>query len=152
MYNVKGINITEIELPCGVSIPLSNGNVYITGKNRTPLSVILFFFVTWPACFITGSKAELPAGYEITAEVARPVIFNVNDGHLVSGKVSESTIENQNSLKQEIVRIKTRNGQIIKAIIQSTDDLYYYYKLQSKPYGKTKRIKKSNVKEVIPIT
>lgn len=69
-----GIAINEIELPSGIKIPLTNGNVYITGKNRTAASVLLFLFVTKPACFITGSKAEMPVGYEITAEVARPIV------------------------------------------------------------------------------
>ena len=29
-----------------------------------------YCFVTMPACFICGSKAELPAGYEVQANVA----------------------------------------------------------------------------------
>ena len=146
-----GIKINEIELPCGVKVPLTNGNIYITGKNRTPLSVLLFLFVTWPACFITGSKAEMPAGYEIAAEVARPVAFNINDGHL-SGKVSESsfvTSQNDNKQNQENVLLKVRGGQKVKAIIQSQDDIYYYYKLQNKPDGRTYKIKKSKVKEIV---
>lgn len=65
-----GININELITPNGEVIPLTNGNVYVTGKNRTALSVVLFAFVVWPACFICGSKAELPAGYEVMAVVA----------------------------------------------------------------------------------
>ena len=63
-------SITEIVLSDGTIIPIHNGNFEIKGTNRTALSVVLFCFVTIPACFITGSKAEMPAGYEIVANVA----------------------------------------------------------------------------------
>ena len=65
-----GININELVTPNNEVIPLENGDVYVTGKNRTPLSVILAVCFVWPACFITGSKAELPMGYEIQANIA----------------------------------------------------------------------------------
>lgn len=65
-----GIKINEMYGPNGEMIPLTNGDVYVTGKNRTALSVILFCFVTMPACFVCGSKAEIPAGYEVQANVA----------------------------------------------------------------------------------
>ena len=73
-----GIRITEMYGPNGEMIPLSNGEVYVTGKNRTALSVALFAFVVWPACFICGSKAELPAGYEIQANVAANTVVKIN--------------------------------------------------------------------------
>lgn len=63
-------SITEIVMPNETVIPIHNGNFEIKGKNRTALSVILFFFVTMPACAITGSKAEMPAGYEIVGNIA----------------------------------------------------------------------------------
>lgn len=63
-------SITEIVMPNGTVIPIQNGNFEIKGKNRTALSVILFLFVTMPACAITGSKAEMQAGYEIVGNVA----------------------------------------------------------------------------------
>lgn len=65
-----GIRISEILLPNGEIIPLQNGDINIKGKNRTALSVVLFCVVTMPACFICGSKAEMPNGYEIQANVA----------------------------------------------------------------------------------
>ena len=65
-----GLNITELVMPNGTVIPLQNGIVQIQGKNRTALSVGLFIFVAWPACFICGSKAEMQAGYEIQTNVA----------------------------------------------------------------------------------
>lgn len=65
-----GIRINELITPNGDVVPLTNGDVYVTGKNRTALSVILFCFVTMPACFICGSKAEIPSGYEVQTNVA----------------------------------------------------------------------------------
>lgn len=65
-----GIRINELITPNGDVVPLTNGDVYVTGKNRTALSVILFCFVTMPACFICGSKAEIPYGYEVQTNVA----------------------------------------------------------------------------------
>ena len=73
-----GIKITELITPNGEMIPLTNGDVYVTGKNRTTLSVLLFCFVTVPACFICGSKAEIPAGYEIQANVAANTLVKVD--------------------------------------------------------------------------
>ncbi len=65
-----GIKLTEIYGPNGELVPLTNGDVYVTGKNRTPLSVCLSLFVAWPCCFIHGSRAEIAAGYEVQANVA----------------------------------------------------------------------------------
>ena len=65
-----GIKISEMYGP--------NGDVYVTGKNRTALSVTLFAFVVWPACFICGSKAEIPSGYEVQANVAANTLVKVN--------------------------------------------------------------------------
>lgn len=73
-----GIRITEMYTPNGEMIPLQNGDLYVTGKNRTTLSVLLFCFVTMPACFICGSKAEVQAGYEIQANVAANTVIKVN--------------------------------------------------------------------------
>lgn len=72
-----GIMISELYAPNGEMIPLSNGNIYVTGKNRTALSAVLFCFVTIPACFICGSRAEIPAGYEVHANVASNTTVSV---------------------------------------------------------------------------
>ncbi len=73
-----GIKVTEMYAPNGEMIPLQNGDLYVTGKNRTTLSVLLFCFVTIPACFICGSKAEVMPGYEIQANVAANTVIKVN--------------------------------------------------------------------------
>ena len=64
------VEITELIMPNGTIIPLNNGNIQIKGTNRTALSVLLFCFVTIPACAICGGKAEMQSGYEIQANVA----------------------------------------------------------------------------------
>lgn len=58
------IDITDITLTSGERIFLSNTQVRVSGKNRTPLSVALGVFV-WPCIFIPGTKAVMPAGYEV---------------------------------------------------------------------------------------
>lgn len=60
----------------GQNIPLTHSTVSIEGKNRTTLSVLLFLFVTMPAAFITGSRAEMPAGYEVNALTAQSVTIS----------------------------------------------------------------------------
>lgn len=73
-----GIKVSELITPNGEMIPLTNGDVYVTGRNRTTLSVLLFCFVTVPACFICGSKAEIPAGYEFQVNVAANTLVKVD--------------------------------------------------------------------------
>lgn len=70
--------INEIVMPDGSVIPITNASFEIKGKNRTALSVVLFLFVTIPACAITGSRAEMPAGYEVVGNVASTVTITVN--------------------------------------------------------------------------
>lgn len=72
-----GININEINLPGGQNIPLNNGNVYVEGTNRTAVSVLLFLFITWPACFICGGKAELQNGYTVQTFVDQDTILQL---------------------------------------------------------------------------
>ena len=71
-------SITEIVMPDGSVIPIQNSNFEIKGKNRTALSVVLFLFVTIPACAICGSKSEMPAGYEVVGNVASTVKVKVD--------------------------------------------------------------------------
>lgn len=64
-----GINISYLNLPSGTPIYFSNTDVRIYGKNRTPLAVVTGIFV-WPCIFIPGTKAVMPAGYEVQATIA----------------------------------------------------------------------------------
>ena len=67
------ISINNLFLPNGEPLYFSNTDVRISGKNRTPLAVVLGLFV-WPCIFIPGSKAVMPAGYEVQATVASNTI------------------------------------------------------------------------------
>jgi len=49
-----GIEVKEIVLPNSTVIPLTNGNVYTTGKNQTAISVVVFIFTLLP--FPCGQK------------------------------------------------------------------------------------------------
>lgn len=63
------IKLVNLILPNGEQIYFSNTMARITGKNRTPLAVVTGLFV-WPCIFIPGSKAVMPAGYEVQAVVS----------------------------------------------------------------------------------
>ncbi|MBR1732218.1 MAG: hypothetical protein IJ729_00520 [Alloprevotella sp.] len=63
------ITIDRMNLDGGESVFFSNTAVRVTGKNRTPLAVVTGLFV-WPCIFIPGTKAVMPAGYEVQAMVA----------------------------------------------------------------------------------
>ena len=63
------ININSLNLPNGEPVYFSNTDVRIYGKNRTPLAVVTGLFI-WPCIFIPGTKAVMPAGYEVQAVVA----------------------------------------------------------------------------------
>ena len=70
------ITINSLNLPDGEPVFFSNTDVRIYGKNRTPLAVVTGIFV-WPCIFIPGSKAVMPAGYEVQATVASNTVINV---------------------------------------------------------------------------
>lgn len=63
-----GIKIRYLTLPSGDTVNFASSEVYITGKNRTPLSVVIFCFTCLP--LPCGSKAEMKIGYEFDATVA----------------------------------------------------------------------------------
>lgn len=65
-----GIDVKTVTLPDGTVLPLTSNGVQIKGANRTTLSVLLFLFVTIPAAFIPGGRAEMPANYEIECQLA----------------------------------------------------------------------------------
>ena len=63
-----GIKLRYLTLPSGDNVNFSSSEVYITGKNRTPLSVVIFCCTCIP--LPCGSKAEMKIGYEFDASVA----------------------------------------------------------------------------------
>ena len=70
------ITINNLILPNGEPLYFTNTDVRIYGKNRTPLAVVLGI-LCWPCIFIPGSKAVMPAGYEVLATVAANTTFAV---------------------------------------------------------------------------
>lgn len=63
-----GIKVRYVTLPSGDIVNFTSSDIYITGKNRTPGSVVVFCLTLLP--FPCGSKAEMPIGYEYDATVA----------------------------------------------------------------------------------
>ena len=63
-----GIRLRYLNLPSGEVVNFASSDVYIQGKNRTAISVIVFCFTCLP--FPCGSKAELTTGVEYDATVA----------------------------------------------------------------------------------
>ncbi|MBQ6965642.1 MAG: hypothetical protein IJP82_08150 [Bacteroidaceae bacterium] len=63
------INIANLILPNGDPLYFSNTDVRVYGKNRTPVSVMVGLFTLF-GFLIPGSKAVMPAGYEVQANVA----------------------------------------------------------------------------------
>jgi hypothetical protein len=63
------INIANLTLPNGDPLYFTNTDVRVYGKNRTPVSVVVGIFTLF-GFLIPGSKAVMPAGYEVQATVA----------------------------------------------------------------------------------
>ncbi len=63
-----GIKLRYLNLPSGDVVNFASSDVYIQGKNRTALSVIVFCCTCLP--FPCGSRAELTTGVEYDATVA----------------------------------------------------------------------------------
>ncbi len=63
-----GLRIKYLTLPSGDTVTFSSSDIYIQGKNRTAISVIVFCFTYLP--FPCGSKAVLKPGIEYEAMVS----------------------------------------------------------------------------------
>jgi len=81
--------------------------------------VVLFFFVTIPACAICGSKAQIPVGYEIVTHIAEDISFdnkgNCTNTNLLSlDKNTSLSNESENNGKYVSYKIdgKTEEGKI----------------------------------------
>lgn len=69
------ININSMNLPSGEPVFFSNTDVHINGKNRTPLAVVTGLFLM-PCLLIPGTRAVMPAGYEVQATVASNTVVS----------------------------------------------------------------------------
>ena len=63
------ISVNNMLLPNGEPLYFTNTDIRIFGKNKTALAIVLACFA-WPCIFIPGTRAEMPAGYEVQAIVA----------------------------------------------------------------------------------
>lgn len=63
------ISINSLTLPDGNPLFFSNSEVRVYGHNRTPVAVVVGLFTLF-GFLIPGSKAVLPANYEVQACVA----------------------------------------------------------------------------------
>lgn len=63
------ISINSLTLPDGNPLFFSNSEVRVYGHNRTPVAVVVGLFTLF-GFLIPGSKAVLPANYEVQAYVA----------------------------------------------------------------------------------
>lgn len=70
------ISLNSMNTPAGDPVFFTGSDVRIYGKNRTPLAVVTGLIV-WPCIFIPGTKAVMPAGYEVQATVASNTPINV---------------------------------------------------------------------------
>ena len=95
-----GVRLDHLLLPDGKQIPIK-GDIYVTGKNRTALAVILFLFVTWPACFICGTKAELPYGFDTVAKIGATVHFTKDGKAKIANPTPVPLIKNESSVPKE---------------------------------------------------
>ncbi|MBQ9285319.1 MAG: hypothetical protein IJ209_03410 [Bacteroidaceae bacterium] len=87
-----GVRLNRISLANGGVIPI-NGNIYVTGKNRTPIAVALFLFGSWPLAFIPGTRAEMPIGFEAMATIASFVEFD-RHGHVLAQVNNQTGVGN----------------------------------------------------------
>lgn len=70
-----GIKVNYLILPSNDEVHFTSTDVYIRGKNRTPLSVVIFCCTCLP--IPCGGKAEMRQGYQVDATVANNVTVNL---------------------------------------------------------------------------
>ena len=154
-----GITIEDVILPDGTKVALNKHNIYIKGNNRTPLAIALSIFYIVPGFLVTGSKAEIPAGYETTAEVAWPI--EIATQRQIE-KQDKSLTQFQDAIPQQEMNssspshpkfpisatiIKT-DGTTINAIVYGIENGVASYKKQSNPNGPMYKQKMSLIKEI----
>ncbi len=142
-----GVLIKDICLPNGETIPVRSGDIYVKGKNRTALSVLLFCFVTIPACFVCGGKAMLPSGYTMTVEVANDVAFDKDGNPLYGTRMGNLEDENFYPLNADI---EMKNGLILKkVVVLYIDDEVVIYKSKKESSGTERELKRKDIKVIM---
>lgn len=72
------INISNYVMPNGDFVYFTNSDVRIFGHNRTPVAVVAGLFTGF-GFLIPGSKAVMPAGYEVYATVGSNIKIVTNN-------------------------------------------------------------------------
>jgi len=70
------IRVDQVPATDGQQIPLS-GNKYKDGENRSKESIGIAALIFWPALFMKGKEAEIPAGSIFNADVAQTMFFKI---------------------------------------------------------------------------
>ncbi len=70
-----GIKLRYLNLPSGDVVNFASSDIYIQGRNRTAISILVFYCTCLP--FPCGSRAELKTGVEYDATVANNTIVTI---------------------------------------------------------------------------
>ena len=70
------IRVNQVPATDGQMIPLS-GNIYKEGENRSRESIGIAALIFWPALFMKGKEAEIPAGSIFNTDVAQTMFFKI---------------------------------------------------------------------------
>lgn len=137
-----GIRFNKINLADGVQIPIEGG-IYVTGTNRTTLSVLLFLLVTIPAAAICGSKAQIPVGYEVNVTTLNDIQFDrfgkkvdnsskdLNESSAIAVSNNSNTVTNKNlqttpTIPFEAIVYPKRGKKIYSKILDCEDGIITY--------------------------
>lgn len=71
------VQVTQVKAVDGSIIQLS-GNIHKAGDNRSVESIGIAALIFWPALFIKGKEAEIPAGTVFITSVAQTAIVTVD--------------------------------------------------------------------------
>jgi hypothetical protein len=70
------IKVEYVTATDGQNIPMS-GNIYKDGENRSAESIGIAALIFWPALFMKGKEAEIPAGSVFVAETSQTLLFKI---------------------------------------------------------------------------
>lgn len=72
-----GIQVSTVKAIDGQQVQLS-GNISAQGQDKTIEAVGIGALLFWPALFIKGKEAEIPAGSVFTTSVAQTIVIQIN--------------------------------------------------------------------------
>lgn len=72
------LQLKSVKAVDGKEVPLSSGNIYKEGQDKSTLSIVLGIFVCILFLFMKGKNAEIPPGYQVDATVASNTTISVS--------------------------------------------------------------------------